>query len=814
MELIGENIIINYQDFLIDFFDNNFNTFWAVKIKNNKPEIIYKDTYNLKDIEYMYNKRTNKLLRHIFNLQDLRGKNITIKCSRLFDFINKGSKTINKYLENKKQEITELKKELESREINEYKFLVNKDIIIIPFYFTYKNKKDIQGKALTILRTLFTQFSNYVSKILDIQEIETIASIDLNNNKLTIKTIMSQDLLEEFLLLSNIIPLHYFYNYVDKIKKSCNLKNQEIRHKTVYNYKDNEYKIIFYLLENNKDNNLQLEFSFQLDIFSKGFKNVKESITKDNFFLFDLTKDSKELFTQQDYVLKHTKANISILLEADIIEFYSKIFNLEKLIEYIIKGINFYNRNTNKQLSTKKLYIYNNEDVNTVKETLDKIKDNNYFFSIKYLNKYTTDTEKIIDAIGGHKYLSIILDKNADKILKEDLIEKHSTFCDECYGLLKSRFLNINNVKRIEDNYTRTDEVSDYIKYYEEVFSQSKVCLACENILKKEETIIKRYFKDKKLGLRIMFDNEDLRVPRIPIKDMTKFIITLNTINGYIGNKKNKNPKKVSGVNIDNLWDGIGGLHDIKKQIKNNIVLPLRYPDIYKSHGVRMPKGILLKGKPGTGKTLMVKKLAKSLNINIKIINVSQLKSKYYGQTEQNISNMFKDARENTPCIILIDELDQLATKRDLKSHSIDDKIINQLLTEIDGIKPLKKVIIIGTTNRVDIIDPALLRPGRFDFIWDFPMPDTEARKEIFKIHLKDKMIDKKNIDYDYLADNSCTDGFSGADIELLCNMAASKCTSHYIKTKKFEFITTNLIVNLIDDFREKNIKVKRSIYS
>ncbi|MGC9210320.1 MAG: CDC48 family AAA ATPase [Acidilobus sp.] len=210
-------------------------------------------------------------------------------------------------------------------------------------------------------------------------------------------------------------------------------------------------------------------------------------------------------------------------------------------------------------------------------------------------------------------------------------------------------------------------------------------------------------------------------------------------------------------------WDDIGGLEDVKQELREAVEWPLKYPQIFQQMGIEPPKGVLLFGPPGTGKTLLAKAVATESGANFIAIRGPEVLSKWVGESEKAIRETFRRARQAAPVVVFFDEIDAIAPARGYSFDSgVTDRIVNQLLTEMDGIVPLSNVVVLAATNRPDILDPALLRPGRFDRLIYVPPPDRQARKEIFKIHLR-KVPLAKDVDIDRLAD--LTEGYTGADI-------------------------------------------------
>ena len=218
-------------------------------------------------------------------------------------------------------------------------------------------------------------------------------------------------------------------------------------------------------------------------------------------------------------------------------------------------------------------------------------------------------------------------------------------------------------------------------------------------------------------------------------------------------------------------WDDIGDLEHVKQQLREAVEWPLKHPEWFEQMGIEPPKGILLYGPPGTGKTLLAKAVATESEANFISVRGPEIFSKWVGESEKAIREIFRRARQVAPCIIFFDEIDAIAPRRGLYSSSgVEEKVVNQLLSEMDGIAPLKNVVVIAATNRPDIIDPALLRPGRFDRIIYVPPPDERARLEIFKVHTR-RMPLGDDVDLKELA--RMTEGYSGADIAALCREAA-----------------------------------------
>src|SRR5438876_8860497 len=226
-------------------------------------------------------------------------------------------------------------------------------------------------------------------------------------------------------------------------------------------------------------------------------------------------------------------------------------------------------------------------------------------------------------------------------------------------------------------------------------------------------------------------------------------------------------------------WDEVGGLESVKRELQEAVEWPMKYPTLYSKLGYRMPRGILLHGPSGTGKTLLAKAVATESEANFISIKGPELLSKWVGESERGIREIFRRARQASPCIIFFDEIDSIAPVRGMGESTVTEKVVvSQLLTELDGIESLHGVVVLAATNRADMIDTALLRPGRFDKIVLVPMPDKEGRKKILEITTKSIPVVRestansvKNPDYvdlDKIAE--ATDGMSGADVAAIAN--------------------------------------------
>ncbi len=232
-------------------------------------------------------------------------------------------------------------------------------------------------------------------------------------------------------------------------------------------------------------------------------------------------------------------------------------------------------------------------------------------------------------------------------------------------------------------------------------------------------------------------------------------------------------------------WEDIGGLEEVKQNLRESVEWPLSQPQVFKRMGIEAPRGILLYGPPGTGKTLLAKAVANESNANFISIKGPEVLSKWVGESEKAVRELFKKARTVAPTIVFLDEIDSIAPRRGIYAGShVTESVVNQLLTSIDGLESMEGVVVIGATNKPDMLDPALLRPGRFDRLLLTPAPDRNSRLKIFEIHTKGMSL-AKNVSLEKLADE--TEGFSGADIEGICREAGMLALREDINATKVD---------------------------
>ncbi|PSQ03290.1 AAA family ATPase [Halobacteriales archaeon QS_5_68_33] len=228
-------------------------------------------------------------------------------------------------------------------------------------------------------------------------------------------------------------------------------------------------------------------------------------------------------------------------------------------------------------------------------------------------------------------------------------------------------------------------------------------------------------------------------------------------------------------------WQDVGGLDDAKERLQETVQWPLEHADAYEQVALEPAKGVLLYGPPGTGKTLLAKAVANEANSNFISIKGPELLNKYVGESEKGVREVFSKARENAPTVVFFDEIDAIASERGrgVGDSNVGERVVSQLLTELDGLEELEDVVVIATTNRPDLIDDALLRPGRLDRHVEVSEPDEAARREIFEIHTEDKPL-ADDVDLAGLVER--TDGYVGADIEVVCREAATIAVREYVR--------------------------------
>jgi transitional endoplasmic reticulum ATPase len=272
-------------------------------------------------------------------------------------------------------------------------------------------------------------------------------------------------------------------------------------------------------------------------------------------------------------------------------------------------------------------------------------------------------------------------------------------------------------------------------------------------------------------ALRRLMPDIDFVQAHIPYEKLTGLEVTMDDFLAALAEVEPSAIREVFTEVPEVGWDDIGGLEDVKRMLMETVEWPLQYGPLFAHVQTAPPKGILLYGPPGTGKTLLAKAVAKESDANFISVKGPALLSKWVGESERGVREVFRKAKQASPCIVFFDELDALTPRRGAGSDShVTERVVSQFLAEMDGIEELKGVVVLAATNRLDIVDPALLRPGRFEVLVELPTPDREARLAIFQVHTRGKPL-APDVDLAELAER--TEGLVGADIEGLCRQAA-----------------------------------------
>ena len=275
--------------------------------------------------------------------------------------------------------------------------------------------------------------------------------------------------------------------------------------------------------------------------------------------------------------------------------------------------------------------------------------------------------------------------------------------------------------------------------------------------------------------LRRLLPELNLEEEKIPPETLDKLIVNADDFKKALVEVTPSGMREVFIENPDVSWDKVGGLAEVKKELMEAVEWPMKFPGLYDNLGHKMPRGILLHGPSGTGKTLMAKAVATQSEANFVSVRGPELLSKWVGESERGIREIFKRARQSAPCVIFFDEIDSIAPIRGAGGETaVTERVVSQLLTELDGMENMHGVVVLAATNRADMIDPALLRPGRFDKIIQIPLPDKESRKSVIEIHSKDIPLAEgaDKVDFDKISD--LTDGLSSADVASIANTAVS----------------------------------------
>lgn len=285
-------------------------------------------------------------------------------------------------------------------------------------------------------------------------------------------------------------------------------------------------------------------------------------------------------------------------------------------------------------------------------------------------------------------------------------------------------------------------------------------------------------------ALRAILPKIDFELADIPYETLSKIEVSMDNFSEAM---KEVEPSAIREVFVEvpNVkWTDVGGLEDIKEDLKEAIGWPLKYSDLFRQAGTSPPKGILMHGAPGTGKTLLAKAIASEAGVNFIPVNGASIISKYVGESEKAIREVFRKAKQASPTILFFDEIDSIVPHRSAggSDSRVMERVISQFLVEMDGIEELKGVVVLAATNRFDLIDPAFLRSGRFELMLELPNPDENARLKIFDVHTKNKLL-SADVDLKRLAKR--TEGRVGADIELICRRASLSAIREYVENEE-----------------------------
>ena len=279
-------------------------------------------------------------------------------------------------------------------------------------------------------------------------------------------------------------------------------------------------------------------------------------------------------------------------------------------------------------------------------------------------------------------------------------------------------------------------------------------------------------------ALRRLLPDIDFSQAQIPYDKLMALEVTADDFAAALADIEPSAIREVFTEIPDVSWDDVGGLEDVRKLLTEAVEWPLRHAQAFEHVGVRASKGILLHGAPGTGKTLLAKALARESEANFISVKGPELLNRWVGESERGVREIFRKARQAAPCIIFFDEIDAIAPPRGGGNNDVTERVVSQLLTEMDGIEALKGVVVLAATNRIDRVDLALQRPGRFDFLVEMPLPDEAVRQAILAVQTRNTPL-AADVDLAILAAE--TVGYVGADLEGLCHKAAMLAIREYL---------------------------------
>jgi len=504
---------------------------------------------------------------------------------------------------------------------------------------------------------------------------------------------------------------------------------------------------------NEKINTLKNESKIKIDVLKNESKISETDLIERKEEIKSLEKELKELNEEKLKADQNVIGKIIALIDGT-----NKRYNEKK---DSIKSIENRIKDLNKKIEATKKEIEKCEE--TTKKEIEKCQYN--LLKIEEIKKDLADTKKV-------------------DYLIEQLIQKQNDI--EKYGVDDPRRKIIENeseiLKKLIELELRDDIIEEAkaagIKWdLEEIASITHGFVGADLAALAKETAM--------IVLRKELPNLNMKEEEaIPKEVLKRLVIKLEHFKEALKVVRPSAMREVFVEIPDIKWDDVGGLEDVKQELKEAVEWPLKNPNAFKRLKIKPPKGILLYGAPGTGKTMLAKAVATESKVNFILVKGPQLISKWLGESEKAVRDIFKKARQTAPSIIFFDEIDSLLPAR--MAHSggsgVMESVVNQVLTEIDGIEELKDIVIIGATNRLDMIDTALLRPGRFDRIILTPIPNEKTRQEIFEVHTKGMPL-TKDIDIKDLAKN--TEGYVGADIESICREAAIFALREDIEAKE-----------------------------
>lgn len=305
-------------------------------------------------------------------------------------------------------------------------------------------------------------------------------------------------------------------------------------------------------------------------------------------------------------------------------------------------------------------------------------------------------------------------------------------------------------------------------------------------------------------AIRQLLPSIDFDKPDIPFEKLLSLEVTMDNFREALRDVEPSAIREVF-VEVPNVqWSDVGGLDAVKQELIEAIEFPIRYKDAFAKLGAKSVKGILLYGPPGTGKTMLAKAAASQTGVNFISVKGAELLSRYVGESERAIRQIFKVAKQAAPSLVFFDEIDAIAPKRQSSDSGVSNRVVAQFLAEMDGIEELNGVLVLAATNRLDMLDDALLRSGRFDLALEIPMPSEKAREEIFKIHLKNKPV--QCLDLPALA--RATEGCSGADIEFICRRATTLALKEFVQRPSGEpALSQRHLEEALKTFQERRLR-------